>query len=364
MSFLKILLPLLAASSAPLPCRSFAPSNPPKLPSRPPSNVGSSAQQQPHDVPRVAVARSARGDDGNERHDGEVGAFKVDEAPERRAGKVAGSAFVALALAFSVATAPPGGGEGASIASSYANAATPLPSVMISRGAILSPDEEVIKELEVETREAEREARIDEKRARVERSRERFFEYEAKMAEEQEARIEAEEFRAEAEYSYDREQAELLKALEKKAEREMKLAATPQEKAAKTREARVSFFLERGKRERLPCRSRARRSSSTAVVWFSPFIVLLILPNIRLANPFLNTRHESHTRQNMVNRQELLRKEKEIERKERRAERAEKIYLAEEKQEQIILRQKEDAALAVSVHDGAIVSYIFYDTRL
>ena len=144
---------------------------------------------------------------------------------------------------------------------------------MISRGAILSPDEEVIKELEVETREAEREARIDEKRARVERSRERFFEYEAKMAEEQEARIEAEEFRAEAEYSYDREQAELLKALEKKAEGEMKLAATPQEKAAKTREARVSFFLERGKRERLPCRSRARRSSSTAVVWFSPFIV-------------------------------------------------------------------------------------------
>ena len=70
----------------------------------------------------------------------------------------------------------------------------------------------------------------------------------------------------------------------------------------------------------------------------------------------------NHT--HMVNRQELLRKEKEIERKERRAERAEKIYLAEEKQEQIILRQKEDAALAVSVHDGAIVSYIFYDTRL
>lgn len=315
-------------------------------------------------MPRVAVARSARGDDGNERHGGEVGAFKVDEALGR-AGKVAGSAFVALALAFSVATAPPGGGEGASIASSYANAATPLPSVMISRGAILSPDEEVIKELEVETREAEREARIDEKRARVERSRERFFEYEAKMAEEQEARIEAEEFRAEAEYSYDKEQAELLKALEKKAEREMKLAATPQEKAAKTREARVSFFFERGKRERLPCRSRARRSSSTSVVRFSPFIVFILIlrNNIRLANPF-PTPAMNHTRaKKMMNRQELLRKEKEIERKERRAERAEKIYLAEEKQEQIILRQKEDAALAVSVHDGAIVSYIFYDTR-
>jgi len=218
MSFLKILLPLLAASSAPLPVRSFAPSNPPLLPSRPPSNVG-----------------------GNERRGGEAGAFKVDEALER-AGKVAGSAFVAIALAFSVTAAAPGS------SSYYANAATTttlLPSVMISRGAILSPDEEVIKELELETREAEREAKIDEKRARVEKSRERFFEYEAKMAEEQEARIEAEEFRAEAEVSYDKEQAELLKALEKKAEREMKLATTPQEKAAKTREARVSFIRER-----------------------------------------------------------------------------------------------------------------------
>ena len=36
--------------------------------------------------------------------------------------------------------------------------------------------------------------------------------------------------------------------------------------------------------------------------------------------------------------QELLRKEKEIERRERRAERDEQIYLAEERQEQIILK--------------------------
>ena len=43
-------------------------------------------------------------------------------------------------------------------------------------------------------------------------------------------------------------------------------------------------------------------------------------------------------------KQELLRKEKEIERKERRAERDEQIYLAEERQEQIILQQKEEAA--------------------
>ncbi len=247
MIFLKILLPLLAASSAPLPCRSFAPSNPPLLPSRPPSNGGSSALH-PRNMPRVVVACSARGDDGNERNSGDASAFKVEEALER-AGKVAGSAFVALALAFSSVTVTTPAGGGAFIAS--ANAA-PLPSIMISRGAILSPDEEVIKELEVETREAEREAKIDEKRARLEKSRERFFDYEAKMAEETEARIEAEEFRAEAEYSYEKEQAELLKALEQKAEREMKLATTPQEKAAKTREARVSFIRDRKREASVP----------------------------------------------------------------------------------------------------------------
>ena len=216
-------------------------------------------------MPRVVVASSARGDDGNGRNTGEAGAFKVDEALER-AGKVAGSAFVALALTFSSVTVTTPAGGGVSISS--ANAA-PLPSVIISRGAILSPDEEVIKELEAETREAEREAKIDEKRVRIEKSRERFFEYEAKMAEEQEARIEAEEFRAEAEYSYDKEQAELLKALEKKAEREMKLATTPQEKAAKTREARVSFIRERKREASVPIEGTK------------------LLRIIRLANPFL-----------------------------------------------------------------------------
>jgi hypothetical protein len=75
-----------------------------------------------------------------------------------------------------------------------------------------------------------------------------------------------------------------------------------------------------------------------------------------MPNPIL-TPAMNHTHAKMMDRQELLRKEKEIERKERKAERAEKIYLAEEKQEQIILRQKEDAALAVSVYDRAIVSY-------
>ena len=44
---------------------------------------------------------------------------------------------------------------------------------------------------------------------------------------------------------------------------------------------------------------------------------------------------------------ELARLEKDAERKERKAERAEKIYLAEEKQEKLILQQKEEAALKV-----------------
>ncbi|KAL3804283.1 hypothetical protein ACHAW5_005881 [Stephanodiscus triporus] len=257
MKFLKILLPLLAASSAPLPCSSFAPVKPSIRPPRP-----------------SVVASFGRGDDANE-------SSSVDAL--ERAGKVAGSAFVALALTFSSIVPAGDSNPFSSIASSNA-APLPYSSVTISRGTLLPPDDEVIKELEIETREAEKEAKIDERKARIEKSREAFFDYEARMAEEQEARIEAAEFRAETEYNYDREQAELLKSLEKKAEDEMKLARTPQEKAAKTREAR-----------------------------------------------------------------ELLRKEKEIERKERRAERAEKIFLAEEKQEQIIMRQKEDAALAVSV---------------
>ncbi|KAL3807909.1 hypothetical protein ACHAXA_000348 [Cyclostephanos tholiformis] len=234
---MKLLVTLLAASSSTtLPCSSFV------VP------INSSPRRvypREYDMTRVIVGRSARDDDDdwNVVRDNDV---VIDEIAER-GGKFLGSALVALVLTFSPHRA-----------SAYDDV-----------------------ELELETREIEKEAKVDEKKARIEKSREAFFEYEARMAEEQESRIEAAEFRAEAEYNYDKEQAELLASLEKKAEGEMKLATTPQERAAKAREAR-----------------------------------------------------------------ELLRKKKEIERKERRAERAEKIYLAEEKQEQIILRQKEDAALA------------------
>ena len=46
---------------------------------------------------------------------------------------------------------------------------------------------------------------------------------------------------------------------------------------------------------------------------------------------------------------EAERKEKEAERKERKAEQKEKIFLAEEQLEQKIVRQKEEAAIKVSV---------------
>lgn len=51
---------------------------------------------------------------------------------------------------------------------------------------------------------------------------------------------------------------------------------------------------------------------------------------------------------------ELARLEKDAERKERKAERAEKIYLAEEQQEKLILQQKEEAALKVR---ASVVSF-------
>lgn len=46
--------------------------------------------------------------------------------------------------------------------------------------------------------------------------------------------------------------------------------------------------------------------------------------------------------------QRLLAQEKELERKERKAERLERIFLAEEKQEQLILKKKLEAAREVS----------------
>jgi len=144
-------------------------------------------------------------------------------------------------------------------------------------------DKAALKLLEQETLRAEKEAAKDEKKAKIEKSRETFFEYEAKMAAEQEARIEAAEQKALAEVIKDNQEIERLKALELKAEEQVVVAQTPQEKAALLKEAK-----------------------------------------------------------------KLLNQEKQLERRERKAERAEKVFLAEEQQEQKILRQKVDAARAVS----------------
>jgi hypothetical protein len=244
MSIPRILLSLLALSSGPAPCASFAPRIAPQRRTPCP----------PREDARSIVARRAS-------HSANVDVVDVDVA--ERTGGVVLSALVALSLTFSsplLSSIDPANAA----SSDSAQLPSPIPSSVVSRSSSSSSlllsrggttasspeDEEVMRELEAETRMIEKEARIDGKRARIEKSREAFFEYEARMAEEQESRIEAAEFRAEAEYSYDKEQADLLRALEKKAEAEMRAATTPKERAAKTREARVSIcsFPDPGRR--------------------------------------------------------------------------------------------------------------------
>ena len=279
MSLPRILLSLLALSSALAPCSSFAPRiAPPRRTSCPRDDVAIVARR----------ASSRRGDDD-----------VIDVDFLERTGKFVISAFVALSLTFSSphdATFLPTI-EPANAASTLAPPLLPSSpsaisissSVLISRGgSTVSPpeDEVVIRELEAETREVKKEARIDEKKARIEKSREAFFEYEARMAEEQESRIEAAEFRAEAEYSYDKEQAELLRALEKKAEGEMKMASTPKERAAKIREARVSFFrptmgsLRMGREGSVPMMSTTEFSNRVLVGANAPLVIFVQLHSI------------------------------------------------------------------------------------
>ena len=124
---------------------------------------------------------------------------------------------------------------------------TPFSSILMSKKSsnvvVESDDDLVIKSLEKETREVEAEVKRDAKKARVEKSREAFFEYEAKMAEEQEARIEAAEKKAEAEVEADKKLIAELDAKEKEAEKEAKLASSKKERAAKEKEAKVSYGM-------------------------------------------------------------------------------------------------------------------------
>jgi uncharacterized membrane protein YqiK len=108
--------------------------------------------------------------------------------------------------------------------------------------AAFNIDKAILKLLEEETRAAEKEAKVDERKARVEKSREAFFDYDAKMAAQQEARIENAEQKALVEANKDKEEVQKLKVLEQKAEEEVALANTKQEKATKQKEANVSCF--------------------------------------------------------------------------------------------------------------------------
>jgi len=246
-------MPLLVASLVVLltgvPCSSFAP-----LSSNPSSCVGCNNNALHHPrysfVSQVVAARGG-GERGGVTHenndDNNIDATSVTittkkpSHEQRRMGKVIVSAFLTLTLSFSP---------------SFSNAAityddplhaistpttTTSSTILLSRGTLLPPDDAVIAELTLQTKEIEREAAKDKKRADVEKSIAAFFNYDARMAEEQEARIEAAEFRAEAEASYDKEQAELLKIEERKAEREFREAQTPQEKRSSAMKARVRW---------------------------------------------------------------------------------------------------------------------------
>lgn len=208
---MRILLPLLAGT-APL-CSSFAPMHP--------------------SVSRPSVLRAAPGDDEISTYNDALG----------RVGKAAGSAFVALTLSFTALNAPVPFSDTLSTVP-HANAA-PLPTLTLAKA--FSPDEEkeIIKELEEETKAEEKLVKKDAKKARVEASREKFYEYEARQAEIAEARIEAAEQKAEVEFENDREEAEILKAMEEKAEKEVATASTKAEKAAKQKEAKALLKKEK-----------------------------------------------------------------------------------------------------------------------
>ena len=177
--------------------------------------------------------------------------YDVKSFFEENATKLAGSAIMALTLSFSPIISTP---STESVFIPNANAystttdttTTPFSSILMSKkssNVVETDDDLVIKTLEKETREIEAEVKRDAKKARVEKSREAFFEYEAKMAEEQEARIEAAEKKAEAEVEADKKLIAELDAKEKEAEKEAKLASSKKERAAKEKEAKVSYGM-------------------------------------------------------------------------------------------------------------------------
>ena len=162
----------------------------------------------------------------------------------------------------------------------------PSSSVMVSQvqpASAIGIDQTMLKGLEKETKEAEKIAKIDERKAKAEKSREAFFEYEAKMAAEQESRIEAFEQKAIDEVIKDKKQLEKLMAEEQEIEKEV---ASNANLSAKEKAAKIKM------------------------------------------------------------EKKLLKQERDLLKREQAAEKKEKIYLAEEIQEQQILKRKSDLAKA------------------
>lgn len=254
----KILLPLLVASLVVLltgvPCSSFAP-----LSSNPPSFVGCNNNALHHPrysfVSQVVAARGGGSGgvthESNDENNNDATSVATTTNPkfnnsltqrreQRRMGKGIASAFLAITLSFSPSFSNAAITYDDPLHHPFPPTTTSSSAILLSRGTLLPPEDDVvIAELTLQTKEIEREAAKDKKRADVEKSIAAFFNYDARMAEEQEARIEAAEFRAEAEASYDKEQAELLKIEERKAEKEFKEAQTPQEKRSSAMKARV-----------------------------------------------------------------------------------------------------------------------------
>lgn len=159
--------------------------------------------------------------------------------PLEEVSKIAGSALIALTLSFSAISTPFSNEFTIPNANAYSTASS---SITISARSS-DVDELIVKSLEKETREVEAEAKRDAKKAKIEKSREIFFEYEAKMAEQTEARIEAAEKKAELEAEADKKLVADLDAKEKQAEKEAALATSKKERAAKEKEARVSYMM-------------------------------------------------------------------------------------------------------------------------
>lgn len=204
------LLPLLAAT--PL-CTSFAPYNPP--------------------LSRTASIISPPDKQNHALH-----ATQTNEGMER-VGKAVGTAFCALALSFTAIATPSMLPISDMTLSSVHSASAKTISAETQEDAV------TLRTLEQETRRIEKEAKADLKKAQIEKSKEAFFEYDAKMAQQTEARLEANEKAAELEFENDKDEVNTLSLMELKAEREVLLATTKEEKAAKQKEVKLLLAKEK-----------------------------------------------------------------------------------------------------------------------